>query len=145
VIVRLHLNLGAHRFQSFSRGIMSMVLIADSQRPRREAPPQATLPIRCKLFGPGREDWSRGLRELRWTIQRDGWLSRLPDGTIRLHGILGVNLRLNAAQVARIRQEGLQITASELEIDIGASAFAKALASLPPSGTVLPFVRRALR
>ncbi len=31
----------------------------------------------------------------------------------------------------------------ELEIDIGADAFTKALAALPPSGTVLPFVRRA--
>ena len=122
-----------------------MVLIADSQRHRREAAQQAALPIRCKLFGPGREDWSRGLRELRWTIQRDGWLSRLPDGTIRLHGILGVDLRLNAAQVERIRKEGLQITASELEIDIGADAFATALASLLPSGTVLPFARRTFR
>ena len=121
-----------------------MVLIVDSQQDSRVARPQATLPIRCKLFGPGREDWSRGLRELRGTIRRDGWLSRCPDGTIRLHGILGVDLRLDAAQVERIREEGLQISSSELEIDIRADAFAKALASLPPSATVLPFLR-ALR
>jgi len=123
---------------------MSTVLIVDSQRHRREVPHQTTLPIRCKLFGLGREDWNRGLRELRGTIRRDGWLSRCPDGAIRLHGILGVDLRLDAAQVERIHEEGLQITSSDLEIDIGADAFAKALASLPPSGTVLPFLR-ALR
>ena len=121
-----------------------MVLIVDPQRHRREAAQQATLPIRCKLFGQGREDWSRGLRELRGTIRRDGWLSRFPDGTIRLHGIVGVDLRLDAAQVECISKEGLQITFSDLEIDIGADAFAKALASLPPSATVLPFLR-ALR
>jgi len=119
-----------------------MVMIVDSQRQSRPARQQAVLPIRCKLFGPGREDWSRGLRELRWTMLRDGWLSRLADGTIRLHGILGVDLRLNAREVERIRQEGLQITSSDLEIDIDADAFEKALAALPRSGTVLPFVRR---
>jgi hypothetical protein len=122
---------------------MSMVLIVDSERQRRVARPQAILPVRCKLFGPGREDWSRGLRELRRTMRRDGWLSRQPDGSIRLHGILGVDLRLNAGEVARIAKEGLQITASELEIEISADAFAEALAALPPSGTVLPFVRRS--
>jgi hypothetical protein len=143
--MQLRLNLGAHRFQSFSRGLMSMVLIVDSQRDIRAARPQAALPIRCKLFGPGREDWNRGLRELRWTILRDGTLSRLADGTIRLHGILGVDLRLNAAQLARICEEGLQIASSDLEIDISADAFARALASLPPSGTVLPFLRRGVR
>lgn len=122
-----------------------MLLIVDTERHRRSDRRQATLPIRCKLFGPGRDDWSRGLRALRRTIVHDGWLSRLADGSIRLHGLLGVDLRLNAAQVDRIRQEGLQITSPDLEIDIGAEAFAKALASLPGSGTVLPFVRRAVR
>jgi hypothetical protein len=121
---------------------MTVLSIVDSERQPRDVRRQARLPIRCKLFGPGREDWSRGLRELRWTLLREGWLSRLADGSIRLHGILGVDLRLNASQVARIAKEGLQITASELEIDIDADAFAKALAALPPSGTVLPFVRR---
>jgi hypothetical protein len=136
------MQLGGHRFQAFSRGLMSMVMIVDSQRQSRPARQQAVLPIRCKLFGPGREDWSRGLRELRWTMLRDGWLSRLADGTIHLHGILGVDLRLNAREVEWIRQEGLQITSSDLEIDIDADAFEKALAALPRSGTVLPFVRR---
>ncbi|MDQ7249995.1 hypothetical protein [Dongia sedimenti] len=124
---------------------MSMVLIADSKHHTRTAAQPATLPVRCKLFGPGREDWNRGLRELRWTILREGWLSRLADGATRLHGILGVDLRLDAAQTARISREGLKITASELEIDVGADAFAKALAQLPPSGTVLPFPRRGVR
>ena len=119
-----------------------MLRIVESNRLHPHAQQQASLPIRCKLFGPGREDWSRGLRELRWTILRDGWLSRIADGTIRLHGILGVDLRLNADQVARIRREGLQITSADLEIDIRADAFAKALAALPPSGTVLPFPRQ---
>ncbi len=119
-----------------------MMLIVDSPRQNRPARQQATLPIRCKLFGPGREDWNRGLRELRWTILREGGLSRLADGTIRLHGVLGVDLRLNPAEVERIRHEGLQIAASEIEIDIAADAFAKALAALSPAGTVLPFPGR---
>lgn len=123
---------------------MTVLSIVDSEGHRQEAPRRATLPIRCRLFRPGREDWNRGLRELRWTFLRDGWLSRLADGTIRLHGILGVDLRLNATQVARIGEEGLQITSSDLEIDIGAEAFTKALAALPPSGTVLPFACRKL-
>ncbi len=122
-----------------------MVLIVGSQQQNRQARQQATLLIRCKLFGPGREDWNRGLRELRWTILREGGLSRLADGTIRLHGVLGVDLRLNPVEVARIRHEGLQIAASELEIDIAADAFAKALAALPPTGTVFPFPGRPPR
>jgi len=142
MIMHLRMNLGAHRFQSFSRGIMSMLLIVDPAGHRREARRQATLPIHCKLYGQGREDWDRGLRALRTTIIREGWLSRMRDGTIRLHGVLGVDLRLDAAQVARIRQEGLQITSPDMEIDIGGDAFAKALAALPPSGTVLPFARQ---
>jgi hypothetical protein len=142
--MQIRLQLGAHRFQAFPGGLMSMVVIVDSEQQSRQAQPQATLPIRCKLFGLGREDWNRGLREVRWTIRRDGWLSRLADGTIRLHGILGVDLRLDAAQVARVRQEGLQIASSDLEVDIDADAFEKALASLPRSGAVLPFVRRGV-
>ena len=113
-----------------------MVMIVDSQRQLRPAQHQATLPIRCKLFGPGREDWNRGLRELRCTIRRDGRLSRLADGTIRLHGLLGVDLRLNAEQVERIGQEGLQILSSELEVDIDAAAFAKALDASDLDGAV---------
>ncbi len=117
---------------------MSVVSIAEPRHRR----PQATLPIRCKLYGPGREDWSRGLRELRLTILREGWLSRMPDGTIRLHGILGVDLKLDDAQVARIRREGLQITSPDMEIDIRADAFVRALNALPPSGIVLSFLRQ---
>jgi len=119
-----------------------MLLIVDSKRhptPYRSA---ASLLIRCRLYGPGREDWSRGLRELRHTIVHEGRLSRMADGAIRLHGILGVDLRLNTDQMARVRREGLQITSPELEIDIRAKAFEDALAALPPSGTVLPFARR---
>ena len=119
-----------------------MLLVVDTKRHHASSRSTATLPIRCSLYGPGREDWSRGLRELRHTIVHDGRLSRMADGAIRLHGILGVDLRLNTDQVGRIRREGLQMTSSELEIDIRADAFEKALAALPSSGTVLPFAAR---
>lgn len=119
-----------------------MLLVVDTKRHHAPSQSTAILPIRCSLYGFGREDWSRGLRELRHTIVHEGRLSRMADGAIRLHGILGVDLRLNRDQVARIRREGLQITSPELGIDIRADAFEKALAALPPSGTVLPFAAR---
>ncbi len=121
---------------------MSVLLIVDTQHHPQAASQRTTLPIRCRLFEPGRDDWNRGLRELRTTIVHEGRLGRLADGSIRLNGILGVDLRLDADEAARICREGLKITSSALEIDVGAEAFAKALASLPPSGTVLPFARR---
>jgi hypothetical protein len=123
--------------QRHSRGIMTLVSIAGSNRSQTTR--RGVLSLRCKVFGPGKEDWNRGFREFRRTILREGRVSRLADGTIRLHGLLGVDLRLGAADVERIGKEGLQITSPDLEIGIDADAFARALASLPRSGTVLPF------
>jgi len=117
-----------------------MLLVVDSKRHHAPFQSTAILPIRCRLYGPGREDWNRGLRELRHMIVHQGRLSRMADGAIRLHGILGVDLRLDTDQVGRIRREGLQMTSSELEINIRADAFEKALVALPSSGAVLPFV-----
>jgi hypothetical protein len=139
--MRMQWRVGAHRFQSFSRGILTVVSIAGTER-HRQASHNAVLPVRCRIFGPGREDWNRGFHEFRRTILREGRVSRLADGAIRLHGLLGVDLCLGPADVERIGKEGLQITSPDLEIEIDADAFARALASLPRSGTVLPFPRR---
>jgi len=131
-------------FRVFSRGIMSVVSMMDGGRRRSRASAGAgALSIRCSLFGPGREDWNRGLRELRATILHVGELRRMADGAIVLHGIPSVDLRLDRVQIDRILKHGLRIPSGEFEIEIEAASFARALSSLPGTGRVLPFPPRA--
>jgi len=140
----LPLQLGPHRFQAFTRGIMSVVSMAGDSR--RHTHPQAVteqseVPIRCRIFGQGREDWNRGLRELSSTIVHKGRLTRLADGAIRLTGLPSVDLRLSPAQAERVQNDGLRLSSSNLEIEIDAAAFRKALASLPRPADVIRFDR----
>ena len=123
---------------------MNLVSISNAHHPQPQSR-RGVLTLRCKVFGPGKEDWNRGLREPRRIVIREARLSRCADGTIRLHGFLGLNLTLDASSLARIRQQGLKIASSDLEIEIDALAFAQALASLPRSGVVVPFSRRSSR
>jgi hypothetical protein len=108
-------------------------------------PPRGTLSLRCTVFGPGKEDWNRGLREPRRVIIREARLSRCGDGSIRLHGFLGLDVVLDASSLDRVRRLGLKVASSDLEIAIDAASIERALAALPQPATVLAFSRRSLR
>lgn len=119
---------------------MLMTLITP---PRRgEAAGACTLPVRCRIFGPGQEDWNRGVRSLRRVGLQEGSLTRLGDGGVCIRDLPGADLNLAAAEVAHIRDHGLRISAGSLEITIHAEDFRKALDALPPSGAVLLFGRK---
>jgi len=121
---------------------MSVVSMMDGGRQRSRAAPAGALPIRCRLFGPGREDWNRGLRERRATILHEAELRRLADGAIVLHGIPSIELRLDRTQISRVLEHGLRISSPDIEIEIDAAAFRRALSALLPPGQVLPFPAR---
>ena len=123
---------------------MNLVSISDAHHSQPQSR-RGVLTLRCKVFGPGKEDWNRGLLEPRRIIIREARLSRCADGMIRLHGFLGLNLTLDASNLDRIRRQGLKIESSDLEIEIDAGAFEKALGSLPAPATVLAFSRRSSR
>ena len=123
---------------------MTLVSITGAHRPDASSR-RGILSLSCKIFGPGREDWNRGLREPRRVILREARLSRCADGAIRLHGFLGLDLFLDASDQDRIRSIGLKIATADLEIEIDAAAFAKAMASLPKTANVLAFSRRSSR
>ncbi|HVZ02260.1 MAG TPA: hypothetical protein VHA35_22325 [Dongiaceae bacterium] len=125
---------------------MSVVSIMNDT-PSRHAQPagrgEAEVPIRCRLFGQGREDWNRGLRELRRTIVHEGTLARLADGAVRLTGLPSLDLRLGPAEIDRVRRDGLRIVSPIIEIELDAPSFRRALSALPPPAEVRPFPRRA--
>jgi len=126
---------------------MSVVLLAGAGR-RKDSPAAqhaGEVSVRCRFFGPGREDWNRGERVLRMIAVHSGRLSRLRNGSLCLRGIPGVDVHLSAAQIDRILQTGFAISSSNLEIEIDADAFKRAMQSLPPSGTVHPFRKRYAR
>ena len=121
---------------------MSVVSMMDGGRRRSRAAAPGALPVRCRLIGPGREDWNRGLRELRATILHEAELRRSADGAIVLHGIPSVDLRLDRAEIGRVLEHGFRISSRDIEIEIDASSFRQALSALLPSGQVLPFPSR---
>jgi hypothetical protein len=125
---------------------MSVVSIERGSRRRHLSPDaeqrQGQLLIRCRLFGQGQEDWNRGLREPKGMILHSGWLARLPDGAICLRGLPAIDLRLDAQQIERICNHGLQVSGSEFEVEIDATSFRVALSSLPTKALIVPLLRR---
>jgi hypothetical protein len=144
LIIRLKLD--PHRFQTFARGMMSVVSMERGSRQRHFRPDKeeqrGQLTIHCQLFGHGREDWNRGLREPRGTIVRSGWLTRLSDGAICLHGLPAMDLRLDASQIERIRCHGLRIFGADFEVEIDAPSFRQALSALPTTARIVPLLPR---
>jgi hypothetical protein len=141
----LHLNLEPHRYQALSRGIMSVFSMVGAGRQRqqnvRAVRDGAEVLIRCRLFDQGREDWNRGLRELRSTVIHKGKLTRLPDGAICLIGLPSVNVRLAGPQLESALKDGLRIVSSSLEIEVDAEGFRRAVSALPASAEVHPLRR----
>jgi hypothetical protein len=122
-----------------------MKLVSISNTSASHMQRRGTLSLRCKVFGPGKEDWNRGLREPRRVIIREARLSRCADGAVRLHGFLDLDLVLDASSQERVRREGLKIASSDLEIKISAAEIERALRALPKPATVLAFSRRSSR
>jgi hypothetical protein len=102
-------------------------------RQRRPSPRRnretGTVTIRCRIFEPGHEDWSRGLRELKCIVAHAGAISREADGSVCLRGLPAIDLKFDPAQVAQILRDGLKITSSGFEAEISAADFR---AALPP-------------
>jgi hypothetical protein len=122
------------RFQSFLGDAKCIVDIATARRRKLQTVATAerlTVAMRCKLFGQGREDWNRGLRELHSTTMLEGQMTRLADGTILLSGVPLTDVRLNRAQIDRARKDGLRLVSTEIEVDIDSASFENALLSLP--------------
>jgi hypothetical protein len=90
---------------------------------------EGSVTIRCRIFSHGKEDWSRGLRELKYIVTHTGTVTREPDGSVCLHGLPAIDLRLSPDQVTQILRDGLKITSSDFEAEISGADFR---AALPP-------------
>jgi hypothetical protein len=97
---------------------------------------EALVEISCRVFGPGTEDWNRGLRDLKASYVYAGCLARQNHGAIVLRGLPCGELLLTKEQVTQCLTAGFRIASTDFDAEIPVEAFRAALATLPKGGVI---------
>lgn len=92
--------------------------------------------VTCREFTIGKDDWNRGVRELRRVFATEGRIAYLVNGSLRLSGLPIGDIILDAAEVSRVLSDGLQIRSHDLEAEITAADFRNTLLPIPVDGRI---------